>query len=524
MIDRDETRLPEEHLRSLVRGGTRASLAAQVASQLASLVILAVLYRLLRPQDYGLFGMALPAVMLPRMAATLGVGAAIVQSPNLTSGQQTSLFWLLQGLGLAAALVTAALAPLLAAIYDQPRLAPLGIALAGSTLLAALAQTHQSLLERKLAFVPLSTARIAGQLAGGSAAIIAAWRGLGVWSLVLQQVVELALTAALLWRMEPWRPAMPTHGARLGGMVAFSGYFAATNLVFYVAQNLEKLFFPWLLGPSAEVAIGLFSQALSFVLRIVYLVTAAFSGVMLPALSRAHGNPRLFAELVGRFFRMTGIALFPCGIGLFLVAPEVMLLLGGPKWRDAGVILQAFAPLLLVQGFLNLTGSIFAARGQGRRLVAGSLVYLLLLVQGLMAGWLGARYFPSSTDEGPQQAALGMAAAYTLVTIGVIFLPYLTFCLRSAEVSVRAALLPLLPALRSAAVMGAVVWIVRRLLDALSNPLDFRLALALLVAVGIASYVLLGWREVRWLAAELSAGGGVSTPESRSPPGPVSRP
>jgi O-antigen/teichoic acid export membrane protein len=505
MTERDESRIADEKLHLLIRGGTRAAVASQIASQAASLVVLAILYRLLRPEDYGLFGMALPAVMLPRMAATLGVGAAIVQAPQLSAGQRTSLFWLLQGLGLAAALVTAACGALLARAYQQPLVMWLSLALAGSTLLATLGQTHQSLLERQLAFVPLSMARLVAQVAGGIAAIGAAWRGWGVWSLVIQQTVEVALAASLAWRIEPWRPARPARGERLGALVSFSGYFAATNLVFYVAQNLEKLLFPWLLGSSAQVAIGLFSQAMSFVLRIVYLATAALSGVMLPALSRAKDNPLLYAELVTRFFRLTGIVLLPAGVGLFFVAPEVMLLLGGDNWRQAGTVLRSLAPLLLAQGLLNLTGSIFGSLGQGRRLLAGSVVYAAVLALGLVAGWLAATKFPPATPAAAgQRAALWMAAGYTLVTLIVIFVPYLAFCLRSAGVSLPASLLPLLPALRGALLMGICVWLADQVLRLATGVGDLT-RLAVLIVLGVASYFLFARREVGWLASELFA-------------------
>jgi O-antigen/teichoic acid export membrane protein len=502
MSQRDEH--PDETLRSLIRGGTRASLAAQIVSQLASLVILAILYRLLRPEDYGLLGMALPAVMLPRMAATLGVGAAIVQAPELTSGQRTSLFWLLQGLGLAAFVVTSALGIGLAAAYREPLLSRLCLALAGATLWATLGQTHQSLLERRLAFVPLVRSRVLAQLAGGIVAIGAASRGWGIWSLVIQQVVELALLTCACWRLESWRPGLPWHGEKVGGLAAFGGYFAATNLVFYLAQNLEKVLFPWLLGASAELAIGLFSQAMSFVMRIVYVVTAAFGGVMLPALSRARHDRALVSEIIGRFFRMTAVGLIPCGIGLFLVAPEVMLLLGGPQWRGAGTILRALAPLLLVQGLLNLTGSIFGALGQGRRLIAGSLVYLLLLTQGLIGGYLAAtHFFPATGGVDPQRTTLWMAAAYTLTTLGVICGPYLTFCLKSAEITMTAALVPVLAALRGGLLMGITVWAAGALLVAVAPALDYRVRLAVLVAIGISAYLLFAWREVRWVWEEV---------------------
>jgi len=503
MTEQKESSISEEQLHVLIRGGTRAALASQIASQIASLVVLAILYRLLRPADYGLFGMALPAVMLPRMAATLGVGAAIVQSPELSPGQRTSLFWLMQALGLTAALITAACGVLLSWAYHQPMVLWLSLALAGSTLLATGGQTHQSLLERQLAFGPLAAARLVAQLIGGIAAIGAALRGWGVWSLVTQQTVELALAAALAWRLEPWRPARPAQGEPLGSLVSFSGYFAATNLVFYVAQNVEKLLFPWLLGSSAQVAIGLFSQAMSFVLRIVYLVTAALSGVMLPALSRAKDNPPLYAELVARFFRLTGVVLLPAGVGLFFVAPELMLLLGGYNWQQAGAILRALAPLLLVQGLLNLTGSIFGSLGQGRRLLAGSLVYTALLALGLVAGWLCATWlFPAARSGTVQWVTLCMATAYTLTTLVVIFIPYTAFCLRSARVSLSASLLPLLPALHGALLMGLCVWLADWVLRLATGVGDMS-RLTVLIILGVACYLLFAGREVRWLASEL---------------------
>ena len=494
-----------EQLRALVRGGTRIALAAQVASQLASLVVLAILYRLLRPEDYGLLGMVLPAVMLPRMAVTLGIGAAIVQAPELSGGQKTSLFWLLQGAGVAAALVTAALGAAFAPAYGQPELFPLSLALGGATLLATLGQAHQSLLERRLAFKPLAAARLVAQLGGGVAAIASAWRGLGVWSLVVQQIVELAISTAMVWCMAPWIPGTPTRGERIGGLGSFSGYFAATNLVFYIGQNLEKLLFPWLLGSSADLAIGLFSQAMTFVLRIVTLFTTAFSAVMMPALARARHDRRLFAELIARFFRMTAIGLFPCGIGLFLVAPEVMLLLGGEKWASAGRVLQALAPLMLVQGFLNLTGSIFGALGQGRRLLAGSLLVVLLLAQGIVAGWLASTGFRGElvpTAASIDRATLWMAAAYTLVTIVAVFGPYVVFCLRSAQVAPRPILRPLLAPLRAALAMGLVVWLAGRGLDA-AGATDYRLRLAVMVPLGGAAFALIARDELRWLRPHL---------------------
>jgi PST family polysaccharide transporter len=494
----------KDELHALVRGGMRAALGAQVASQLLSLVVLAILYRLLRPEDYGLLGMALPAAILPRMAATLGLSAAVIQPQELSHGQRTSLFWLMQLAGAAAALVTAAIGPLLAAAYGQPTLSVLCAALAGSTLLASAGQTHQSLLERRLAMRPLAWARLAALAAGGVAGIAGAWRDWGVWALVLQQAAELGALTLLAWLLEPWRPAWPTRGQRLGTLAAFSGYYTASALLFWIAQNLDKLLFPWLLGDAARLAIGLYSQAMGLVLKIVYVVTAPLAGVMLPALSRAAAQRELYADLTASFLRMASIALFPAGVGLFLVAPEVMLLLGGPPWKEGGPILAALAPILLVQGLLNLSGNVFASAGQGRRLLAAAALMCLLLAQGIMAGWvLAAQLAPPLEPDGGQRSAVWMAAGYTLVTIVVLFYPYLSFCLRGVDVAPQQVLSPLAPALRGALLMGLVVWGTSLLLNT-AGSVDYRVRLAVLVGVGVLVYAVAVRAELAWVRRELA--------------------
>ena len=75
---------PEANLQAASRRGAPLVIAGHLASQLIGLATLVVLNRLLRPEDYGLLGVVLPAVMLPRMAATLGPGIAVMQRNSIS--------------------------------------------------------------------------------------------------------------------------------------------------------------------------------------------------------------------------------------------------------------------------------------------------------------------------------------------------------------------------------------------------------------------------------------------------------
>ncbi|MCU0877814.1 MAG: oligosaccharide flippase family protein [Pirellulaceae bacterium] len=381
----DSADSPPTDLAGSVRRGTRVVLLAQVASQLVSLVVLGVLLRMVAVEDYGLVGLLLPAVMLPRMAATLGL-ATVVQQRSLSAAELSSLFWLNVVWGMLATSVTIVSSLWLGQWYDEPLLLPLGAALAGTTLLAALANQHQALLERRLAMAPLAGARLLAQACGGAAGIYAAWRGAGVWALVAQQYGELAVLTLWVWQLEPWRPGWPERRSQVSQHVRYSSFYSLSQLVYYVAQNLDKLLFPLLLAGAAPRAIGLYSQAFNVMTRSMYLLTSPLSGLFVAGLSRSEADPAARRDMLVRFVRQAAIGLLPCAVGLGLVATETMQVLGGAKWQAAGPVLRVLAPAIFVQGLINLSMLVLAAAGRAGRILAFAVLATIVLAVAAAAG------------------------------------------------------------------------------------------------------------------------------------------
>ena len=484
-----------------VRRGTRVVLLAQMASQVISLVVLAIMMRLIAPAEYGLLGMVLPAVMLPRMAATLGLSTAVMQR-DLSHAELSSLFWLSGVWGLLAAAVTAVCGPLLASAYERPILWPLCLALAGSTFIATLGSQHQALMERKLKLKPLAGARLLALVCGGFAGIYTARRGAGVWALVAQQYGELVVLTMWAWLLEPWRPGWPSRQTRVGGLIQFSGYYSASQLVYYLAQNLDKLLLPLLLGAAADRAVGLYSQAFNLMMKPVYLLTSPLSGIVVAGLSQASADPVAHEGLVARFYRIVAVGLFPCAAGVAIVGPDVMLLIGGQRWEAGGWILAVLAPAMLAHGLINLGMLMLASTGRaGRLLLSATALLGLLLFAGAIAIRFGSRFFAGQTGEPAAQSALGLASGYSAALVGVFLLPFLWLCVKSSGLRLATLLKTLWPSFWAAAVMAAAVWGLRLLLAAQPIPAWGRLAVV--IAAGVAIYLALAWREIRWCWHEL---------------------
>jgi len=482
-------------LEQSLRRSSRAVIAAQVASQLVSLAVLAILYRRLGLEPYGLLGMVMPVLLLVRILVTSGLDMVTIQQSEVTDRQVSALFWVNQALGMAMALATAASAPLLVWFFEKEELGWLTVALAGTSVAFVLGVQHQALLQRRLRLGTLAGLRLAALTLGGVAAVTLGLFGYGVWALVVQQYVEYGALAALVWMAEPWRPGF--HFRRTGSrpLVRFGGQCTVSHLMLYLVTNVDKVLVGRLFG---AVPLALYGQAFNLVMKPVHVLITPLTGLMFPTLSRAASNPRQFAKLLLGFFRFILLAMLPMGVGLAIVAPEAMQVLGGPEWAPAGPILAILAVIIPVQGCYNALAYVFAAAGRAKRLslaaVAGAMVLCVTYSLGL---YLGLKWLP---DE-PLRAVRYVALGYTLGLIAVVFPPYLGFALATVNVPWRGWLAQLHPAGPAALAMALLVaachWFFGAVLAWRPLPL-----LAVEIAVGVVSYALLARRALLWFVRE----------------------
>jgi len=478
--------LPPDPIPQKFRRGVRVVVAAQIGSQLVTVVVLSVLYRQLGPGPYGLLGMVMPLLLLLRIGIAGGLDVASVQQDQLSDQQASVLFWFNQVLGAAMILAAVALAPALAWFYRAAAVVPLTIALSGTSLPLALSTQHQALLQRRLRLGTLALIRLAAQIGGGIAAIATALAHGGVWALVVQQYVEVILVALAAWWAEPWRPQWMLRRAGIRPLVRFGGYYTLSSLMFYLTTNVDKILIGRFLK---EDALGLYSQAFNLMMKPVNVVIAPLTGVMLPALSRAAGDPQRYVELLLGFFRWIALVMFPIGVGLIIVADDAMQVLGGSRWSGAGPLLAALGGSVLVQGFFNVLGSVLASVGRAKHLFYASAAIAATLAAAFCVGlwvgmWAGA-------------PTLGVAASYSVAMVVLVFPPYMALCLRAVGASLRAWLAQLLPAALAAAGMGLAVAACHALL-APHGAVPVLARLAAEIAVGVMVYAILAWREIRW--------------------------
>jgi len=175
--------------------------AVQLALQFGVQVVLA---RLLGPEQYGLFAMALVVISLSGYFLT-SVGFGLIQKRTVTDEDVRFVnFWQLS-VGAVVAIAVFVLAETAAGFFQEPRVAPLLRAMSVVCLIQAAAGPAGFLLNRDLDFKSIYVAGIAAYALGyGLLGIPLAVAGYGVNALVVPYIAQSLLALAILyWRRRP---------------------------------------------------------------------------------------------------------------------------------------------------------------------------------------------------------------------------------------------------------------------------------------------------------------------------------
>lgn len=380
-------------LRTSLAGGTSWLLGTQTAGQAVQLATAVGLARLVAPAEFGVFAMAFAVAGLLAMLSDLGLGAALVQAPQLAPGTVRAAQRATLGAGLAGAAGFSLAGGALASLFAEPALVGVVPWLALHVVFAASASVPQAMLARALRFRAVALVEIAATALSCGGAILLAWRGLGVHALVAQAVGAPLVASVGLHLASGLRPRLRAPGDELHGLLRFGRYLTGHRLLEHVVRHADDV----LVGRFAgAAALGLYQRAYHLMLLPVSRVGDVAARVLFPALVRLRDDPRRAKALYLKAVRLVALASFPAMAGLFVVAEELLHVLFGARWAPAAPVLRVLCLVGLMQSVGTTAGVIWRAHGrsdeQFRFALVAAASALLAYGIGIQWGMLGVAW------------------------------------------------------------------------------------------------------------------------------------
>lgn len=368
--------------RRTIRGGvtTVASQAIKLGLQLGATVILA---RMLTPEDFGLIAMVAAVTGFVTLIKDAGLSMATVQRSEITHAQISTLFWVNVGLSVFAMLIVAVLAPAIAAFYRDDRLVLITLAFASTFIVGGLSAQHIALLGRQMRFGKLAMIEILSMSAGIGTAVVMAIYGAGYWALVGQSVCTLLSACALAWIYSGWCPGLPSRRSGVGSMLRFGGGVTGFQALNYFTRNADTLIIGYALGSGA---IGVYSKAYNLLMLPIRQLNGPVGRVMVPSLSRLQNDPERFRRAYLRSVGSLAFVGMPLVSILFVAADEVVFVVLGTGWQDAGEVFRWLAPAALF-GTVNVApGWLCMSLGRAKTQVVWAAFSAPITVAGFIIG------------------------------------------------------------------------------------------------------------------------------------------
>ena len=423
------------------------SVANNVVGRVGTTLMGIVLARLLVPEDYGVYAVALVALNALLSMNELGVSLAIVRRPGDVSRIAPTVKTLALGSSLILWVAMFAAAPRVATAVGAPEATNVLRLLTLSVLIDALTAVPSALMTRDFMQKERLIVDTAGFIVGAVTAIALAIAGFGAWALVWSALLGNVVNALFILRYSPGRHPYGFRRDVARELLAFGLPLAVASLVIMALLNIDYVVIGAELG---TVQLGFYLLAFNLCSWPVNMFSAPARRVSLPLFARLHAGETEASSAFVPVCTVLLLVTLPACLVLAALAEPVVGLVYGEAWLPAASVLPWLMVLALVRVLGELVYDFLVALGSSGSNLTLQVVWLAALVISL----------PVAVRAGGIE---GVAMAHAGVATFVV-LPAYAIVLHRAGVSLRAMAAqvsrPLVATVAAAAMAAAVVLLI----------------------------------------------------------------
>lgn len=393
------------------------STASNLVLRMGNLLVSVVMARLIAPEQFGVFAVALTVWTILSSLAEFGLGADLVRAPDILRRIPT-----VATLGVAISSVLAvgmvlAAAPL-AAAFDSAdsagviRLMSLSLVIMGFGIVPA------AILQREIRQGAIFAISATSMVVSAGTMTVLALMGFGPAALAWGQLIAQTITVLAQYIAARVRPRFGFDRGIARESVAFCLPLALANLVSWLLLSIDNVMVARTLGPTQ---LGLYVLAFNVSSWPMNAIGQSIRVVALPVLSHlasVEARNRALVKVSGVIWSLALLM----GVLLATLATPVINLLYGPQWMGAAIALTGLAAFGALRIVFDFAATFLVAAGATRSVLTIQLIWLTVLIPGM---YIGLKEF----------GLLGAGLAHVVVGL-VVVLPAYLLCMRMAGVHV----------------------------------------------------------------------------------------
>lgn len=365
------------------RHGTFITLISQLFKVFIGLFITAILSRLLSAEEYGIVAIVFVFLNFFDLLSQMGLGIGIIQYKNLSDTELSFLHIFSIGISICMSLLFILISPLIVKFYHEPLYYKLIPVLSINLILTGYRLVPEALLRKNFCFKKLNFFLLFSESIGGISAVILAYQGWGVYSLIFKNIITNTLLIILEHFKREFKFEWNLKFRGLKNLYSFSFYQFIYNIINYISNNLDNL----LIGKYFNVyQLGIYDRAYKLAKYPLDNIKGVLSNVLYPLLSQYQNQREKLHSLYLQALKLILILFIPASAIILVMSKDIIYILYGPGWYDASTILQILASTIWVQIVTILGGIYLQSISRTDLLVKTGIYSNACMVTGILLG------------------------------------------------------------------------------------------------------------------------------------------
>lgn len=333
----------------------------RILTQGCSLLVQVILARLLLPSDFGNLAIILAIVGYLSVFVQSGVSTAIIQKKDLSSIDVNTLFTISISIATVIFFLLFIISPYISEYYNKPELtSPLRVT-ASLLFFYSINAIQVGVLSRKMDFKTIFLRNSFVVPLAGTVAIIMAYNGLGLWSLITHAILNIVLTVVFMSIGTNMKLRFQYSKESACALYSFSIKIMGASMI----SGFSDLFRTMSIGKKYSTSdLAFYDRGYNYSLLVLQVINNSIQSVLLPVFSRDQDDISHLKEVSRKSIRLTVFTLAPFLFGMIIIAKPLVLLLLTEKWLPCVPFFMMFLFFRLAGSIVGIDKQVFMALGK----------------------------------------------------------------------------------------------------------------------------------------------------------------
>ncbi len=350
----------------------------QIIKTVAQIAFTVILTRLLSPDDFGLFAIAMIIISFGNMLSDFGLGDALIQKKELLEEDIRFVSTLQIIFGFSLTIIVYIISPFIASFFNNTQVEGVIIVLSLIFAIQSIGLTSSSLLKRDLDFKILQKIDLISHFVSYMfVGIPLAYMSYGVWSLVFAQLLQISMRTILILmaKRHTVKPLLNSSDRKY--LLTFGTKNISNNILNWSINSIPNIF----VGHFQSVAmLGFFERSLTLSRMPMDAITGGIHGVLFPFYSRIQDNKEIYKITFFGASTFLSLLLFPIFITIALVPETIIYAMFGLKWKIAAEVLPPLALAMPFQMLMALGGPLLWGGNKGGLEIKAQFYSLIFMI------------------------------------------------------------------------------------------------------------------------------------------------